>query len=345
MRKNGFTLLAATGALLMAMGCAQADREHGDDHGHTEGKAAFEFALIGDTPYFSSADPSVEYPPFDNLVAELNRERGLQWVMHAGDIKNGSTVCSDELFYDRLQRFNQIRKPFIYTPGDNEWTDCHRINNGEYQPLERLGMLREVFFAEPGMTIGGRSMRVESQAQTSGYEEFPENVRWTRGGVIFATLHIVGSHNATNPFQAGSSAVRTQADDDEVVRRDAANLAWLNATFDQAEREHAPGVLIMIQANPGLEFKQSVADRQSFEAFLETLENRTAAFGKPVVLAHGDSHYFRVDKPRLLNKAFLPNFTRVETFGSANVHWIRVKVDPRSEEVFRFQPEIVTGNR
>lgn len=75
------------------------------------------------------------------------------------------------------------------------------------------------------------------------------------------------------------------------------------------------------------------------------MENRTAALGKPVVLAHGDSHYFRVDKPRLLNTAFLPNFTRVETFGSANVHWIRVQVDPRSEEVFRFEPEIITGNR
>lgn len=351
MHKTPFTALALASALLLAMPGAQAEREHSREpsHDHSErqsqGHGPFEFALIGDTPYFSAADPSADYPPFDHLVDDLNHERKIRWVMHAGDIKNGSTECSDTLFYDRLARFSHIEKPLIYTPGDNEWTDCHRVNNGEYQPLERLAKLRDVFFPVPGMTLGGHPMQVESQAQQPGYEEFPENVRWSHQGVLFATLHIVGSRNAEAPFQVGSSAMRTQADDDEVARRNAANLAWLNTTFDQAEREDAPGVLIMIQANPGLEFNQNVVKREGFEDFLETLENRTATFGKPVVLAHGDSHFFRVDKPRLLNQAFLPNFTRVETFGSANVHWVRVQVDPRSDEVFRFQQEIVEQNR
>ena len=43
----------------------------------------------------------------------------------------------------------------VLTPGDNEWTDCHRVAAGEYQPLERLAKLREVFYPVPGMTIGG----------------------------------------------------------------------------------------------------------------------------------------------------------------------------------------------
>ena len=81
-----------------------------------------------------------------------------------------------------------------------------------------------------------------------------------------------------------------------------------------------------------------------FEEFLATLEASVAAFGKPVVLAHGDSHFFRVDKPQLLAKAFLNNLTRVETFGAGNVHWIRVRVDPMSPEVFSFAEEIVDGN-
>jgi len=170
-------------------------------------------------------------------------------------------------------------------------------------------------------------------------------LEWAHNGVVFATLHIVGSDNAQAAFQPGSSAVRTQADDDEVVRRNAANLAWLNATFDQAERDGAPGVLIMIQANPGLEFRQDGADRTGYEDFLALLESRVAAYGRPVVLAHGDSHFFRIDKPRLLNLAFLPNFTRIETFGAGNVHWVRVQVDPRSEQVFRFEQEIIEENR
>lgn len=328
--------------MLLATADAQAEREEKN----SRGQGAFEFALIGDTPYFTNADPSADYPPFDYLVKDINRNRKLHWVIHAGDFKNGSTECSDALFYDRLARFSRIDKPLVYTPGDNEWTDCHRINNGQYQPLERLARLRELFFAVPGVSsLGATPMQVESQAQTPGYEEFPENVRWSQNRVLFATLHIVGSNNALAPFQDGSSAVRTQADDDEVARRNAANIAWLDATFDQAERDRAPGVLIMIQANPGLEFDQSVTDRTGFEDFLATLERRTAAFGRPVVLAHGDSHYFRIDKPRLLNQAFLSNLTRVETFGSGNVHWIRVQVDPHSDDVFRFEQEIVEQNR
>jgi hypothetical protein len=314
--------------LMLASAGAQADREAM----RPQGQGPFDFALIGDTPYIAGNTPGAAYPEFDRLVEAINRDHPLKWVLHAGDIKNGSTLCSDEMFLDRLARFSRIQKPLIYTPGDNEWTDCHRINNGQYQPLERLARLRRLFFAAPGVTLGAVPMQVESQATTPGYEEFPENVRWTHNGVMFATLHIVGSNNALAPFQAGSRAIRTAADDAEVARRNAANLAWLNATFDRAERDGAPGILIMIQANPGLEFEQSVADRYGFEVFLSALENRAVAFGKPVVLAHGDSHFFRVDKPR------------VETFGAGNVHWIRVTVDPRSEEVFRFEPQLVNGN-
>jgi hypothetical protein len=67
---------------------------------------------------------------FPSVIADLNADRTLLFVAHDGDIKNGSTLCSDEMFYNRLERFNQIVHPLIYIPGDNEWTDCHRANNG-----------------------------------------------------------------------------------------------------------------------------------------------------------------------------------------------------------------------
>ena len=51
-------------------------------------------------------------------------------MAHDGDIKNGSTVCSNEMFANRLELFNTFAHPLIYVPGDNEWTDCHRLNNG-----------------------------------------------------------------------------------------------------------------------------------------------------------------------------------------------------------------------
>lgn len=76
------------------------------------------------------------------------------------------------------------------------------------------------------------------------------------------------------------------------------------------------------------------------------------AFRKPVAYVHGDSHYFRVDKP-LLDTAGprLENFTRVETFGDNQANgtndtlWLKVLVDPSSREVFAYQPQIVPANR
>jgi hypothetical protein len=340
MQAGNLKRLAVAGLLALLTAGAHAEREVQ----RPQGQGPFEFALIGDTPYIASNTPAAAYPEFDRLVEAINRDPRIKWVLHAGDIKNGSTLCSDEMFVDRLARFARIERPLVYTPGDNEWTDCHRINNGEYQPLERLARLRELFFALPGTTLGAVPMPVESQGRMPGHEEFPENVRWSHNGVLFATLHIVGSNNATAPFQSGSRAVRTAADDAEVARRNAANLAWLDSTFERAERDGAPGILLLIQANPGLEFDPRAADRRGYEEFLAALEARTARYRRPVVLAHGDSHFFRVDKPRLWDRPFLRNFTRAETFGAGNVHWIRVSVDPRSEEVFRFVPELVSGN-
>ena len=297
---------------------------------NTKAASPFAFALIGDTPY--NVPVGSVYAPFDRMVAAINSDPQIGFVLHAGDIKSGSELCSDTLFGDRLARLQQFSDALIYTPGDNEWTDCHRANNGAYAPLERLAKLRTLFYSTPGQTLGQNPVILDSQA-ADGY---PENLRWIQHGVVFATLHVVGSQNGLAPF-----ASRTAADDAEVAARSAATLAWMHAAFDLAEQTGAPGVFLTMQANPGLEFILGGVDRTGFEALLAQLEQRVIAYGKPVVLAHGDSHYFRIDTPRLVQQPFLPNFTRVETYGAANVHWIRVTVDPKSDAVFSFRQEIV----
>jgi hypothetical protein len=89
-----------------------------------------------------------------------------------------------------------------------------------------------------------------------------------------------------------------------------------------------------------------------FQDLLAALRDETVAFRKPVAAVHGDSHYFRIDKPLLDSQGRrLENFTRVETFGDHqengdnDVNWLRVTVDPTSREVFSFQPQIVPANR
>ena len=105
------------------------------------------FGLFGDTPY-----SRWERENLPDLIAEMDREN-LAFVVHDGDIKNGSSVCSDEVLQDILGVFRKSATPLVYVPGDNEWTDCHRKNNGSYDPVERLGQLREWLL--DGRTTGG----------------------------------------------------------------------------------------------------------------------------------------------------------------------------------------------
>jgi hypothetical protein len=102
--------------------------------------AASTLAVIGDVPY---GDAQIAGFPRD--IAEINADPEVSRVIHLGDIKNGSSRCDTEYFRARLADFQTFADPLVYTPGDNEWTDCHRANNGGYLPTERLDVLREIF--------------------------------------------------------------------------------------------------------------------------------------------------------------------------------------------------------
>jgi hypothetical protein len=326
-------LLAAT-LTLSVTDAAFAQRESRNP----QGAGRFEFALIGDTPYAS-------VPAFENVLAEINADRQIRFVLHAGDIKTGSSPCSDALFLDRAQRFSRFEAPFVLTPGDNEWTDCHRVAAGQYAPLERLSRLRDMFYPVPGVTLGQAPMRVETQAADPLHGEFVENVRWQTQGVTFATIHVVGSSNGLAPFDPASSVVRTPADDAEAVRRIAAAVAWIKAAYQDATASNSPGILFLFQANPAFEQAAGSPDRLGFDEVIAALVEGAVAFGRPVLLVHGDSHYMRMDKPVRSGGAAIPNITRVETFGDRDNHWLRIVVDPNSDQVFAVHQEIVDANK
>ena len=155
-------------------------------------------------------------------------------------------------------------------------------------------------------------------------------------------MHIVGSLNALAKFPG-----RSTVDDEEVARRKDAAIAWMKEAFELAEKLNSPGVFLMIHANPRMEEPANSDGRRGFNEFLNALEEEVIEFGKPVVLAHGDTHYFRYDKPlkNAVTNERIENFTRLETFGSGDVHWVRVLVDPASPQVFHIRQEIVDANR
>ncbi len=302
----------------------------------------FDFAVIGDLPY--GAEGVAKLP---SVIADMNAAQ-LEWVLHIGDIKSGGALCADSLLESRYLAFQEIDHPFVFVPGDNEWTDCHRASNGSYDPNERLTFLRDLFYPMPGVTGGRVPMEVEAQSDQPEFSRFVEHQRWVRDGVVFITLHLVGSRNGSLGFEA-----RTDSHDAEVVEREQAMLSWLREGFEFARRINSPGVMVAVHANPyfenpfpptGVPTPDSL--RIGFEPFLEAIENETRAFQRPVLMIHGDTHYFRVDKP-LYNsdtRRRLENFTRLETFGAPDFHWINVHVDASDPQVFGISEKLIREN-
>lgn len=309
----------------------------------------FDFALIGDLPYTPG-----DLVRFDRLIDDVNGHRPrIEWVLHVGDIRGGGKVpCSDEILMDRFDRMQRFARAFVLTPGDNDYLDCRNAD-----PHERLAFLRALFFPKPGRTTGGRPMAVESQALNAGFENFVENALWIRGGVVFATFHALGVDRAPDPHP------------DLTAARNAAAVAWIGEAFARARAVGAKGVFLATQVDPWVVTgppgvarmlcrdpaggeSPCLARRGGIGPIYDALEQGAAGFGGPVVLATGDLHYFRVDKPLLVARTLpdedprtLENFTRVEAFGSPYVHWVRIRVDPGDRDVFSFHPEVIRENQ
>jgi hypothetical protein len=284
----------------------------------------FEIALIGDAPY--SALEERQYP---NVIADINRSKAA-FVIHDGDIQSSGTPCTDALMLSRRSLYQTFRIPFVIVPGDNEWTDCHRTGG---DPIARLTRLRELFFATD-FSLGQTVLKLERQSQSPKYAMYRENVRWGYGPVLFVGLHLVGSNNNLG---------RTPEMDKEFKARNQANLDWLKSSFALARKEQRSGIMLIMQANPGFELPRE--QRTGFNDFLDALQIEVAQFAKPVVLVHGDSHYFRIDKPLLdsRNQRFM-NFTRVETFGPPDMHWVKATINPSDPNLFKFEPMVVKAN-
>ena len=296
----------------------------------------FEFIALGDTPYKLPDD----YVKFDRLIAAINARKP-SFSIHVGDIKSGSSPCSDENLKKVLAQFETFEQPLLYTPGDNEWTDCHRPRAGGFDPLERLAKVRELFFADPTRSQGRVKITVESQARVMAerFSTFVENARWSQNGVVFATVHVVGSNNN---FEPGAPAVAM-----EYFARDAANVAWIDAIFAQAVASGAKAVVLSWQADVQDVRQKWQGDMPRVSGFVNTVnavERGAKAFGKPVLVIHGDEHEFQVG--RFLNAKYkaIPNVLRLEVMGAEDVHAVRVLVDPDSPSVFGFFPLLVPEN-
>ncbi|WP_210514683.1 metallophosphoesterase [Hymenobacter terricola] len=288
--------------------------------------APFDFVALGDTPYFLPAD----YGRFEALIGAVNRQRP-RFTVHVGDIKSGSTLCTEELYGKVLAEFQLFEQPLIYTPGDNEWTDCGREKAGRYDPEERLAVVRKLFFPDHN-SFGKTKLPLTSQALRPAFAAYVENNRWASGNVAFATVHLVGSNNNFVPNDA-------KGQNHEFYDRMKANVAWLDEVFADAAAQHRLGVVLFTQADMFSPDKNA-KDADGFTEIIAALSRHAVAFGRPVLLVNGDSHRLLIDKP-LPNpaspKQVLQNFTRLQVPGEADVVAVRVSVDPTQPALFQFQ--------
>jgi hypothetical protein len=369
-----------------------------DDHDVDHRREKYAIGLWGDLPY-----SDVQVQGVLNLIDDMNSQN-LTFTVHDGDLKAGKgvagsvtpTTCADAKYVQALSFFDALKAPAAFTPGDNDWTDCDIASNGNFNSLERLDHERQLFFSTP-FTFGMHHLHQAVQTDTTTtpclgfvagdvngtttynmHQACVENRRWTVHGVTYATLNIQGSCD---------NRCKDHPDPTEANYRRDADIAWMRETFQVAKDRNSAAIMFISQADPGFNNhpveSEPVRNPKTLELvapipagqvdghgdFLRALREQVKAFEKPVAYVHGDTHYFRIDKPFYDSEPAdsvsatarrLENFIHIETFGDNtfteanthpdpddlnNVHWVKVLVDPDSREVFAFQPQIVPQNR
>lgn len=285
-------------------------------------KAPVRFVALGDMPY---GDPA----PYLELIGQINRLRP-DFSVHVGDVQSGLASCSNASLRIQREHFDLYEGAVVYTPGDNEWTDCHRLVMGGHDPIERLAFVRQTFYT-PGRSLGQAPIRVENQSAQGGeWTPFVENQRWEHGGLLFATLHIVGSNNNLNPPDPRGEG--------EFAPRDRANRAWIREAFALAQQRGAKALVFAMQADVferrrgGEDFPGNSGFRQSIG---QTLVPLAAASPIPVLLVHGDTHQVRFDQPFIHQGQPVKQLTRLEVPGGGDVRAVEVTVDPAQAPPFQ----------
>ncbi|SDB93493.1 Calcineurin-like phosphoesterase [Raineyella antarctica] len=336
-RIRSLAVAAATLAVTALVGVPAAQAAPGQAPGQQQA-GHYSFAVIGDVPYGAA-----QVARFPGWVDDINAADP-SLVLHVGDIKSGSDRC-DTSYYKMIRtQFDRFEAPLVYTPGDNEWTDCHRPNNGSYNPYERLDTIRRIFFDKPGTTLGEPPTKVSSQAALG----FPENVSLRRQGISMAAIHVVGSNNGLAPWTGATAPNQVQVTE-ERARMDA-SIDLVRQTFANAGRRHDRAVAIFLQAdmfdpdNP----RDGFWDTSAFNELVQVLTDESSAFNGDVYLFDGDSHTYNVDKPLAAGSAWLgyygvrgtaDNLTRITVDGSSNnKDWLRVTVNrPGAAEALSWQ--------
>jgi hypothetical protein len=287
----------------------------------------FTVAVIGDVPYGTSPTDTRQTLAHPRFVAAINSDPEVSLVAHIGDIHAGKQYCTEEYNKAIFEHWSAFKRPLVYTIGDNEWMDCHKAKEGggsynkatgnidyvvdgsgkfaDYakgNPIANLDLVRSLFFAQPGQTLG-----VPTQVHTQAVEfspahpadkAFVENVWFEKSGVLFVTLNIPGgSNNGTDPWYGTPSLSAEQQQ--EVAVRSGATLRWIEAAYNRATTKGYIAMVILTQADMWDvdDAKTGDAHLSEYKPYIDKIAEGTKAYGMPVLMLMGDSHTYRSDNP------------------------------------------------
>jgi hypothetical protein len=341
--------------LLLAADCFVAASTIADTHDGDDVRP-LTVAVFGDWPYNQLL---LDNAPL--LINSVNADPKVSLVIHVGDIHGGSSPCTSAGILPPIPtstpgwnqgvyyHFQQFKDPLVYTPGDNEWTDCHKSKEKSGgDPLKELASVRSLFFAKPGHTLGVNEKIVRTQARNfdpsyPSDAQFVENVMWEDSRVVFVTLNMPGSNNDTVPWTGMFANPGAQAQ--EVSERTDADMRWLQAAFDQARDDHAKAVVIVQQADMWDPEALASGELGNYTPYVQKLADLSVQFGRPVLLLNGDSHVYGADHPLadpgsatglIHGTQAVPNLTRITVQGSTNApaEWLRLTIDPNKSQMF-----------
>ena len=325
-------------------------------------------AVYGDAPYGTTPTDTEQFVATPAFIDSINADPDVDLVIHVGDIHSGKQYCTEA--YDRsvAALWTQFQDPLVYTPGDNEWSDCHKkaegggaynastgqidyvldamgapVDSAKGDPVANLDLVRSIFFAQPGVTLGHRKL-VLSQGMLfdplhRSDAKYVENVIWMQSGVLFATVNVPGGSNNDQDVWYGAPT-ETSSQLTERTERTGAALRWLELSFGAARLLRAKGIVLVLQADMW-DPEKGAEHQQGYHSIVDTVARRTRSFRGPVLMLNGDSHVYLSHNPlaaadplNYIHPGYdVPNFHRIVVHGSTMpLEWLRLTVDPNSDD-------------
>ena len=281
----------------IAQGSNRANSSKSNEHG-----GSYTIGLFGDMPY--NALGKAQYP---ELLADINAQH-VAFSVFDGDLKaGGDGPCSRQPLHDGARGLQHARAPARLAAGrqrlDRLLGPLRPGHTPYSDPLERLDHERQLFTS----TIRASARRRSTLTRESSEGGRTRSTRRTSAG------RSARSSTSASTCRARTTTTRTPGVDGETApnARDRAPagrgggaqggrppLARRGLRLREADRRQ--GRDGRLAGRSELQQRAAPADTRSYDAFpdyVDALRADTLAFAGQVVLVHGDSHYFKVDKP------------------------------------------------